>query len=437
MSTHSVDKETVNQDRSTGKKILLIVLRMAWLALAALLLALFIAGMGPRVRELSTACTGDGCISLAPSIADATFIQEAGFTLIQLAYFHQTLEVVSALAMLAVAAVIFFGRFDDWFGILVSFTILLLGLNFTVEADNAFIRLHPAWHTPFYFLNFITAILFMLQLYLFPDGRFTPHATRYVAALAFAIGMIDALLLAMGALTNTLNLIGVSFYLACLTLGLGAQIYRYRATSSPVQRQQTKWVLYGLVLFVMSMISYFLLFELLSPQSTRIRVFLNTVGIAILQPMMLIFPLTMMISILRYRLWDIDVVINRTLVYGALTAVLLLLFLASITLLQALFIRLTGQDSQAAIVLSTLLITVLFNPLRSRLQRLIDRRFYRRKYDATRLLERFAQHARDEVDLHTLSAELVGTVQYAVQPNLVSLWLRTDSADRESDRTNR
>ena len=424
MATHSVDEETVNQDSSTGKKTLLIVLRTAWLALAALLIALFIAGMGPRVRELSTVCMGDGCISLAPSIADATFIQEAGFTLIQLAYFHQTLEVVVALAMLAVAAVIFLGRFDDWFGILVSFTILLLGLNFTVEADNAFINLHPAWHTPFEFLNFITAILFMLLLYLFPDGHFTPHATRYVAALAFAIGMIDALLSTMGALTNTIELIGVSFYLACLALGLGAQIYRYRLTSSPVQRQQTKWVLYGLALFVLSMISYFLLFELLSPQSVRIRVFLNTVGIAILQPMMLIFPLTMMISILRYRLWDIDVVINRTLVYGALTAVLLLLFLTSITLLQALFIRVTGQDSQAAIVLSTLLITVLFNPLRSRLQRLIDRRFYRRKYDATRVLADFAQRARDEVDLEALSNELVETVHYTVQPKQVSLWLR-------------
>ena len=113
-------------------------------------------------------------------------------------------------------------------------------------------------------------------------------------------------------------------------------------------------------------------------------VFLNTVGIAILQPMMLILPLTMMISILRYRLWDIDVVINRTLVYGTLSAVLLLLFLASVTLLQALFIRVTGQDSQAAIVLSTLLITVLFNPLRDRLQREIDRRFYRRRYNAQR-----------------------------------------------------
>ena len=325
--------------------------------------------------------------------------------------------------MLAVAAVIFLGRFDDWFGILVSFTILLFGLNFTVEADNAFINLHPTWHTPFEFLNVVTAILFMLLLYLFPDGRFTPHATRYVAALAFAIGMIDALWSTMGALTNTIELIGVSFYLAFLALGLGAQIYRYRLTSSPIQRQQTKWVLYGLVLFVLSMISYFLLFELLSPQSARIRVFLNTVGIAILQPMMLIFPLTMMISILRYRLWDIDVVINRTLVYGTLTAVLLLLFLASITLLQALFIRVTGQDSQAAIVLSTLLITVLFNPLRDRLQRQIDRRFYRRRYNAQRVLERFALAARNEVDLGSLEIELASVVRETMLPASVSIWI--------------
>ncbi len=126
MAAHSVDEETINQVSSTGKKILLIVLRTAWLALAALLIALFIAGVGPRIRELSTVCTGDGCIPLAPSIADATFIQEAGFTLTQYAYIHLTLDIVFALAMLALAAVIFLGRFDDWFGIFVSFTILLI-----------------------------------------------------------------------------------------------------------------------------------------------------------------------------------------------------------------------------------------------------------------------------------------------------------------------
>ncbi len=227
-------------------------------------------------------------------------------------------------------------------------------------------------------------------------------------------------------MTNILDLIGLSLYLASLALGLGAQIYRYRETSSPVQRQQTKWVLYGLVLFVLSMFSVAFFFELLPSQSVGVRVLFNTIGFAILLPIILIFPLTTMISILRYRLWDIDVVINRTLVYGALTAVLLLLFLTSITLLQALFIRVTGQDSQAAIVLSTLLITVLFNPLRSRLQRLIDRRFYRRKYDATRVLAGFAQRARDEVDLEALSHELVETVHYTVQPQQVSLWLRDD-----------
>ena len=426
MSTHSVDEETVNQDSPTGKKILLIVLRTAWLALAALLIALFIAGMGPRVRELSTVCMGDGCISLAPSIADATFIQEAGFTLIQLAYFHQTLEVVVALAMLAVAAVIFLGRFDDWFGILVSFTILLLGLNFTVEADNAFINLHPTWHTPFEFLNFITAILFMLLLYLFPDGRFTPQATRYVAALAFAIGMTDALLSTMVALTNTIELIGVSFYLACLALGLGAQIYRYRLTSSPVQRQQTKWVLYGLMLFVLSMISYFLLFELLSPRSVRIRVFLNTVGIAILTAHHADLPIDYddfhsPLPALGYRcrhqsntgLWC---------AHGSAVAALS----SQYHLLQALFIRVTGQDSQAAIVLSTLLITVLFNPLRSRLQRLIDRRFYRRKYDAIACARPLCPTRTRRGRSEALSLELVGTVHYTVQPEQVSLWLRAD-----------
>ena len=224
--------------------------------------------------------------------------------------------------------------------------------------------------------------------------------------------------------TETFGLTMMLAYIASLVLGMGAQIYRYRRISSPTARQQTKWVLYGITMLTLAMIVYSLFVELLPPSAGRPRLLFNTVGFALIFPIILLFPLSMMFSILRYRLWDIDVVVNRTLVYGALTALLVLLFFFSVTVMQAVFIRLTGQDSQVAIVLSTLLITALFNPLRRRLQRLIDRRFYRRRYNAEQVLARFAQTARDEVDLEALSRELLGTVRYTVQPEQVSLWLR-------------
>jgi len=127
-------------------------------------------------------------------------------------------------------------------------------------------------------------------------------------------------------------------------------------------------------------------------------------------------------------LFDIDVVINRTLVYGSLTTTLVTLYFGGIVLLQRLFVVLTGEKSTLAVVASTLLIAALFNPLRRRIQSFIDRRFYRRKYDARRTLEAFSSKLRDETDLETLNAELVGVIRETMQPAHATLWLRPDSA---------
>jgi hypothetical protein len=138
------------------------------------------------------------------------------------------------------------------------------------------------------------------------------------------------------------------------------------------------------------------------------------------------------IAISRYRLYEIDLLINRTLVYGALTAALALLYLGGVTTIQAIFRALTGQEHQPqiAVVISTLVIAALFNPLRRRIQGFIDRRFYRRKYDAATILETFSAQLRDETDLDALSEDLVGVVKETMQPADVSLWLRPDTTSK-------
>ena len=146
----------------------------------------------------------------------------------------------------------------------------------------------------------------------------------------------------------------------------------------------------------------------------------------------LLIPLSIGAAILRYRLFDIDVIINRTLVYGALSVSLALVYFGSVVGLQSVFRALTGEDSTLAVVASTLAIAALFNPLRHRIQGFIDRRFYRKKYDAAKTLEAFSATLRDETDLDSLSTEMVSVARETMQPSHVSLWLR--ESDRGADR---
>jgi hypothetical protein len=157
---------------------------------------------------------------------------------------------------------------------------------------------------------------------------------------------------------------------------------------------------------------------------------LKWVGYVVMQVALIGMPISMGIAMMRYRLYEIDLIINRTLVYGSLTATLVALYFGGIVVLQRLFVLLTGQQSTLAVVASTLLIAALFSPLRRRIQRFIDRSFYRRKYDAAKTLETFSMKLRDETDLEALSDDLVAVVRETMQPAHVSLWLQPDTGSK-------
>jgi hypothetical protein len=195
-------------------------------------------------------------------------------------------------------------------------------------------------------------------------------------------------------------------------------IVRARHASSE-QRQQIKWLAYGGAVVVGTILV-----------GGFVSIWSVTVSIGIISVALLGIPLFTGIAIVRHRLYDIDILINRTLVYGSLTAMLVLVYFAGVALLQSALRGLTGQESTLAVVASTLLIAALFNPLRRSIQAFIDRRFYRSKYDAAKTLEEFSMKLRDETDLEALSDDLVGVVMETMQPAHISLWLRPDTASK-------
>jgi len=211
-----------------------------------------------------------------------------------------------------------------------------------------------------------------------------------------------------------------------LVLGIGSQGYRFARRSNPVQRQQTKWVLFSFAfLVVMAIWSISILAGNQSEQQFTVRdLWVSTIAVSLFTVSLAMLPISIGVAILRYRLWDIDVIIRKTLVYTVLTALLALVYLGIVVLLQALFGRLAGvEQSTLAIVISTLAIAALFTPLRRRIQDAIDRRFYRKKYNAQQVLAQFAITARDETDLDALLAELARVVDETLQPEHVSVWL--------------
>jgi hypothetical protein len=199
------------------------------------------------------------------------------------------------------------------------------------------------------------------------------------------------------------------------------------------EREQIKWLAFAALILGLGF-SSFVISGILAPEATRGA---NTLWENLLEDAVTLsfagVPVAIGIAVLKYRLYDIDILINRTLVYGSLTATLVALYFGAIVVLQRVFVLLTGQQSTLAVVASTLLIAALFTPLRRRIQSFIDRRFYRKKYDARKTLEAFSARLRDKTDLQALNGELTRVVRETMQPSHVSLWLRSEPAPRRSE----
>ncbi|HMN58798.1 MAG TPA: hypothetical protein PJ988_00455 [Anaerolinea sp.] len=263
---------------------------------------------------------------------------------------------------------------------------------------------------------------FFVLLYLFPDGRFVPRWTRFLAPLPYIEFILVWWIDPKSFFVTLLQWTAIMFAAG----GIASQVYRYRRTSNPSQRQQTKWVVFALGVLVVSLFINQATISL-DPTITigTVKRFLfDLYGNYVFGVIMAtLIPLSMGISILRYRLWDIDLIIRRTLLYTLLSGSLGVVYFGSVIVLRQVSGIFTGESS-AALVISTLLIAALFTPLRRGLQTAIDRRFYRQKYDLAQSLERFSTVARNEVELAALSESLASVVTTALQPQSFSLWIK-------------
>jgi hypothetical protein len=214
---------------------------------------------------------------------------------------------------------------------------------------------------------------------------------------------------------------------ASTVLSASSMVVRFRRAAGE-ERQQIKWFAFAAGFAALGWVVNSLVYSLAYANVGGTESLLLAVAQLLLLLSLLGIPLAVGIAILKYRLYDIDVIINRTLVYGSLTATLALVYFGGVTATQALFRTLTGQEElpQLVVVASTLVIAALFTPLRRRIQSFIDRSFYRRKYDARKTLEAFSAKLREETDLQALNNDLVGVVRETMQPAHVSLWLRPD-----------
>jgi len=411
----------------------LVIARVTWIAVVSLTVVLFTVGLLVEFGQLHTVCTGgESKCNIVLSPAEAELHQQLGLSLDFYAWYTTIVFAVFGSVFFAVGVLIFWRRSDDWMALFVSLFLVLLGVGaLPVISSVAMIQPQLGWLSTLIFMLGVGS--FPVLLGLFPNGRFVPRWMRWLVMLWLVLGLINLVVRPPppgGVTSGPPDVI----FLGALVAGVGAQVYRYRRVSTPLQRQQTKWAVLGfagnlvcLVILVWALTFFPALTRPGLPSLVFEKYAFAVVG---LMPLLFI-PVTIGIAILRYRLWDIDLIIRRTLIYGALTAMLAFVYFGSVVVLQQLFRALTGQgQSPFVTVVSTLAIAALFTRLRRRVQDFIDRRFYRRKYDAARTLADFSATVRDEIELDKLAGRLVTVVEETMQPESVSLWLKK-AADRQ------
>jgi signal transduction histidine kinase len=397
----------------------LLLARAGWVAVVLLVVGLFVAAVPARYDQIVT-------LSNLPEDIDSTILRtnlaEAGLSIRFYATYHLVIEICFAAVCLTLAAVIFRRRSDERMALFVALLLVLLGTTFwgTTAALSLY---HPAGSWVSESLDAVGKMSLFLFFYLFPDGRFVPRWTRYLA-LAMIAGVISGIFFPGTplAVSNWPVPLLLLFMLGWLLTGVFAQIYRYRRVSGPVQRQQTKWVFFGFTVALVSFLGVIffgeVLFSLAEPGTRG-----ELVGMTVMTLSMLLIPLSIGAAILRHRLFDIDLVINRTLVYGALTACIVGIYVLVVGYLGSL---LRTDGNLAISLVATGVVAVIFAPLRERLQRGVNRLMYGERDDPYAAVSRLGERLEAALAPEEVLPRIVETVREALNLPYAAIALPRD-----------
>src|SRR6266699_5117698 len=370
----------------------LILARVAWVVIALLALGLIVASLPSYFTYLHIV---NAASFYGPQLTpgDVRELQRLGLSRDFYAWVNISMFLITLLVCVSIGIILFLRRPDDRLALLASLTMVFFPIGFNTQVTGT---LPPTWTLPAEVVTFFGNMCLGLFLYLFPSGRFVPRWSSLLMGVWIAY-WVNIQFFPNSPLNNSwlfaIPLIGLVASLISL------QVYRYRRVSTPLQRQQTKWVVFGIAVTFGGVVVTILLVDGLLPQFFPMSPLSFFFVLTPFNFLLLLFPLSIGFAILRNRLWEIDRLISHTLVYGILTVTSGLIYAGLVIGLQTLLRGFISQPNNIVIVGSTLVIAALFQPLRHHIQQIIDRRFYRRKYDATRTLAAFSATLRDEVDL--------------------------------------
>jgi len=401
----------------------LILARAVWIVVAALAASLFAAGVPAELALLHYPCPTARCTTGQLPTAGLRALEDIGLSLDSFAVYYAAIDAVFAGVCCTVAALIFWRKSDDRMGLLVSLALLTFGTATFVFTLEALAVRHPAWKVPVDLLHFLGLASFVLFLYLFPDGRFVTRWVRWVA-LVWVAWQLPRYFFPDWHLDPDAWYLWAEAAVWSATLGTAvyAQAYRYRRISNALQRQQIKWVVFGIASALSLFIGTNLALSAFAPAPTSSRAVATVlIGDLFVYAAMLLIPFSIGVAILRYNLWGIDVVINRTLVYGTLTASVVILYVLVVGGLGEL-LKLRGNLIIS--LLATGLAAVLFAPLRARLQRGVNRLMYGERDDPYAVLSRLGSRLESTVAPGAVLPAVAGTVKEALKLPYVAIQLR-------------